>query len=123
MGFRHVQIFGPLHLKQYRRQECTPRLLINAAAHQRHRLHQAVLLAAHLVAGAGPRGAATGVAAISNVPATAIISSAKTSPSIFAAKPAVTNNASSDEPSTISGEAIGRKMIVFIAERPWKAVA
>ena len=35
-------------------------------------------------------------------------------------KPAATNSASSEEPITISGEAIGRKMIRFAADRPAK---
>ncbi len=34
--------------------------------------------------------------------------------------PPETNNASRDEPSTISGEAIGRKMNRFVAARPRK---
>ena len=36
-------------------------------------------------------------------------------------KPAATNSASSEEPITISGEAIGRKMSRFIADRPAKS--
>ena len=37
------------------------------------------------------------------------------------AKPAATNRASSEEPITISGEAIGRKISRFIDERPAKS--